>query len=636
MKNNVEKRRISKSTIILGIIVLCYFLSGLFTLGTFNKPTNYYYAEQKNEVQKIEVLVKLDYKDDQTVNQIWMNTGIVEVSEGSNATITFKYANSTSSSGITLRTANIGGVGSETANLFNWTQLYKDITNISTSYSYFRLTFNNDMQINELVFLDKDGEKISASIADGDESAAYLFDEQDTFTTSVNFKNTVTQSESYTLSAAVNLIKTRGYIVDGDANALGVQIIALGVLIFGVNTIGLRIMPLLFSTAIIILLYFLGKKLFKKDWLAIVMSLLFVLSGYAFSVGRSGSVIPIAAFFILMSLMFMYEFYSQAILKKADRNIIITLFVSGVFFTLALAVSSIALFALIALLIIFVIAVVKQYYKYSAKIKEHDADNTETKKYKAKRSYKFKLDILLFVASFILMPVLILTLLYIISYSSLNLAYTESGFFSVMIKDITSFFTFQKTTSIDNTSSFISWLFNYRTSVLFADTAYAGKEAFAVIFNSVAALLSIFAFAAITLFMIVFGLSHRVSRTSYNYYTSNIKQFVFMLIGLICFVVPFALIKNQMNTYFYLGSIFYTGFICLYLNKMDMESEGEKIFVNMDGGIQKSKFAAIVICSLIAINFLMVLPLYFGIPVSLKYSSALYWITNIKPSSFIK
>jgi dolichyl-phosphate-mannose--protein O-mannosyl transferase len=633
------KFKFTKSGIIISIIIICYFFSGLFTLGTFNKPVNYFYAEKQNTVDNIQVVVLLDYKENQTVKELWINTGAVEVKEGGSASISIKYAYSATSSGTTLGTSVIKNAGDVDSNLFNWSMLYTNMS-VTESYKYFFFTFNNDMQVNELVFLDKDGNKISASIVDSTKEEGYispLFDEQDTFTTSVNFLNTVSQNESYTLSSAVNFINSRGYIVDGEANALGVQIIALGVTIFGANTIGLRIMPFLFSTAIIILLYFIGKKLFNKKWLAILLSGIFVLSGFAFSVGRTGSVIPIFTFFMLISLMFMYEFYTTAIIKNSIKPTVKCLLLSALFFIIAFGISSMALFGLIGLIALFITAVIRQKKLYNKTINKSDDEKTIIK-LKNNFNYKTKVNYLLFIASFIIAPVLFITIFYIPFFNTLSISYENTNFFSVIIKDITYFFSFERTTlfSAGNKSSFISWLFNYRTTVLFADTAYSGKEVVAAIFNSVTALCAFISLIFIVVFIIVYSISREVTKKDNEFITANFKQIIFLIIGLICFVVPFAFIKSQCNSYFYIGSIFYTAFICIFLNKMDIDFQDKKIFTKIKGGIAITHFTAIIIVSLIFINFLMVMPLYFGIPVSLKFESVLYWITNFKPSSFIR
>ena len=631
-----KKFKFTKSGIIILVIIMCYFFSGLFTLGTFNKPVKYFYAEQIYSTENIQVDILLNYEDEQELDEIWINTGNIEVNEGNATSINFKYSSYVTSSGTTLGTSSISGVGLIDSNLFNWTNLYSDLT-ISSSNKYIMLTFNNDMQVNELVFLDKQGALISASVVDDTQAEGYispLFDEQDTFTKSVSFKNNVTQSESYTLCSVISYLNTRSYVIDGEANALGVIIIAQGVKMFGVNTLGLRIMPFLFSTAIILLLYLIGKKLFNKKWLALLFSGMFVLSGFAFSVGRVGSVIPICTFFILLSFMFIYEFYNTAINKSSVQPTIKYLVLSALFFIIALGISTLAIFGLFGIIAIFIVALLKQRVLFKKSIAKNE-DQKLLRIQKFDYNYKIKVDYLVFFASFIIAPVFFIMMFYLPMINSLSISYDSTNIFNIIIKDITYFFSFQTNTAYTagNSSSFISWLFNYRTTVLFADTSYTGTEAVAVIFNSVAAICSFVSLILISSFVIKYIFSSRVSKKDFKIYNANIKQYVFLILGLICFIVPFAFIKSHSNNYFYIGSIFYTAFICLYLNSIDSE---KKILTNYKGGIAVTNFIAIVVISLIFINFLMVMPLYFGIPVSASFERAIYWITSLKPNSFIR
>lgn len=122
---------------------------------------------------------------------------------------------------------------------------------------------------------------------------------------------------------------------------LGKLIFAASIKIFGDNPFGWRIMPVLFTTASVILIYFLAKEIFKNRIVATTASLLLTFETAIFVHSRSMDPEAIFVTFVLLSLFFSWKLITESKMKW--------IFYTGISFGLSLAVKPQALLPLIAI-----------------------------------------------------------------------------------------------------------------------------------------------------------------------------------------------------------------------------------------------------------------------------------------------
>ena len=130
---------------------------------------------------------------------------------------------------------------------------------------------------------------------------------------------------------------------------LGTLIIALGILIFGMNPLGWRIMAYLCGIIIIPLIYYFAKKIFKSNRAAIFATLLLMFDFMHFTINRYALIDSMVTLFICAEYLMLFcyiENQKLAKLSSAQNN----LWGIALFFALALATKWIALFSLAALI----------------------------------------------------------------------------------------------------------------------------------------------------------------------------------------------------------------------------------------------------------------------------------------------
>ena len=122
---------------------------------------------------------------------------------------------------------------------------------------------------------------------------------------------------------------------------IGKLIFTASIKIFGDNPIGWRIMPILFTTASVILTYFLAKEIFKNRAIATTVSILLTFETAVFVHSRSMDPEAIFVTFVLLSLFFSW--------KLITENKIKWIFYTGISFGLSLTVKPQALLTMIAI-----------------------------------------------------------------------------------------------------------------------------------------------------------------------------------------------------------------------------------------------------------------------------------------------
>lgn len=130
---------------------------------------------------------------------------------------------------------------------------------------------------------------------------------------------------------------------------LGTLIISLGILIFGMNPLGWRVMTYLCGVITIPLIYYFAKKIFKSNRAAIFAALLLMFDFMHFTINRYALIDSMVTLFICAEYLMLFIYIENQKLGKLNsaQN---SLWGVALFFALALATKWTALFSLATLL----------------------------------------------------------------------------------------------------------------------------------------------------------------------------------------------------------------------------------------------------------------------------------------------
>lgn len=134
---------------------------------------------------------------------------------------------------------------------------------------------------------------------------------------------------------------------------LGILIVGLGILLFGMNPFGWRIMPALSGVLMIPVIYLFAKKLFNDRKIAIVSTVLMMTDFMHFSVCRMSSIDSTSTLFVLLELMFFYD-YIRNRLAKNESGAFRALFFAGLFFGMGMSSKWDTLFTIPFLLLLLI------------------------------------------------------------------------------------------------------------------------------------------------------------------------------------------------------------------------------------------------------------------------------------------
>ena len=389
----------SKCAKAAAIVVLAFFVLGACTIGGFDSPGKSYFAAGDSTA-----VIYLDYNDDSgsavALDKIYLNVGAIYGDVGADSTITFRHASATLSSlswsTSSLGSLKLGNLYSTTADVvlnanYNWIKAF-DLTesgkSVSTTRKIIQMSFPGDMLVNEVVFVDKNGDVIPAYTSwddvrgfisesnhsayrdifnanDKREGVENLLDAQENYKTGSTVYSNFTQDEMYTLMQIDGILLGNrtvedNYITGTDSGPLAPLLSMVGVLVFGKSKFGLRIMSVLFTAALIAVAYLFGKRLFKSDAFGLLFAVLAAGGGLALTVGRLGLYFPFLALFAALAYYFMFKFFENGISDESPVKSGCNVLVSGLMFALAFAVDPKAVYLAIGLIALFVLGAVKQ------------------------------------------------------------------------------------------------------------------------------------------------------------------------------------------------------------------------------------------------------------------------------------
>lgn len=340
-----------------------YAVIALIRLGTLNFPKTRWEGDSGDSI-------RIEFGKSVKLSDIWQVSGISHV----------KYKLVTDDGTEIMFTESSGR---DYGHMYRWASINKSSVQRSGETTGVTLTIfggdtsrpnEPDLALYELAFFDKDGELVPFTAPEG---ASALGDEQGTVPETPSYYNGMYFDELYHGRTALEHIENRT-VYEWTHPPLGKLIIAVGILIFGMNPFGWRIMGVLFGIAMVPVLYLMAKRLLKRTDLAFFSTFLFTFDFMHFTQTRIATIDVYGVFFILLMTYFMLEFISMDI-GDSTASMLRPLALSGICFGLGCASKWIGIYTGAGLAILFFVKLVIMIIR-SAKLKKHVQNDKRLRK----------------------------------------------------------------------------------------------------------------------------------------------------------------------------------------------------------------------------------------------------------------
>ena len=669
------------------ILVLVFLIVSACTIGGFTGAgRSYYMAADSN------VVFYLDYQDGAKLDKVYLNVGSVYGEVGKDFSVEFRYASKSSSSEPTFSSSMLGTVklgnvytssveGTKGTN-YDWVRVF-DLTeagrSLSTSYCLIRLTVKTEMLVNEVVFVDAEGNIIPAYVTEksvksfftdtqwpyyrdlftkNDHSKEYgkagdpvrLTDAQNNYTDGDTAYTDFTQDEKYTLMQIDDILLGR-MVVEGtfhaqtDFGPFAVLLPMLGTLIFGASPFGLRIFSVLCTTAMIVFVYLLGKRLFKSSGFGFMFACFAALGGLALTVGRLGLAYAMIALFAVAAYYFMFKFYEDGISKERPVKSAANVLISGIFFAFLFATDPKAVFALIGLAALFVVGWVRIHRQGKAELaavrkaaldknaaagseedmlKNLQESEHQERLIRMENGYSSRVLWLFFIVSFIVATVLITVLSAIPSYFTYvklydaNPAVPTIGIFGLVWAAVKDSFTLANTTAFTSANAInpFGWFLSLKGATLFSSGNESVYTAMNAQMNLALAITSLIGLIFTTIYVILYFATGKTKSAYASAHTSGILNAYFLLLaGLVTSLLQYLFAGSSSAANSLLFTVFYGGFAVLMFYTAYVHDTGarKKLF-----GVPMNTTLKVLtgVCVVYALIFVLTIPMLFSIPIA--------------------
>ncbi len=296
--------------------------------------------------------------------------------------------------------------GRDSGEVFSWNEETTVAKNAVEIYFY------SDTDIIEMAFFDKDGNYVNvAAESDNNTDLSNFFDEKALVPKSISYKNSTYFDEIYHARTAYEHIHGLDPYEDTHP-PLGKLIIAIGILIFGMNPFGWRFSGTVFGIIMLPVIYIFAKWIFKNTKAASVTIILFALDFMHFAQTRIATIDVYVTLFIMLMFMFMYKYTSMSFYDTPLIKTFVPLGLSGLFFGLAVASKWTGLYGGAGLCVIFFITLTARIYEYY-KVKKSKTSTDEQRKAVLVMPRYTAFTLLFCVVMFVIVPVLIYCASYI-------------------------------------------------------------------------------------------------------------------------------------------------------------------------------------------------------------------------------
>ena len=687
----------SKFTKAAFFLVLALFIVGACTIGGFNGGGSAYLAEEGSTVA-----FYLDYQDGATLDKVYLNAGTAYAETGTAFTVTVRTSSNSSLSWITSygfgakKISNLYSSDAEALGTnYDWVQLRDEsnTTALSTSRRLVQLEFSCPVLVNEVVFVDTNGNVIPAYVeADdvrellgeeqwvtwgttfraqsGNEGLANLLDAQQNVETGNTVYSDFTEDEMYTLMQIENIVELGPRVPDGgvfnadtDHGAFAVLPYVLSTLIFGRSAFGLRIVSVLFTAALVWMIWLLARELFahgdkeKEGW-AFLTACLFAGGGLALTVGRLGLYLPMLAFLIVGSFYFMYRFFARGISEERPAKSACNILVSGLLFALAVASDPKMLLAGVGVVALFIAGAVRLERAYKAKrqalrAEMRDANAKETSRevmlenaaaaeeksaaLGAELSYARRLVYLLFFVSFAVGTFLFIVLSAIPSNSIFMRLYEANprsptlGIFDYLGSMFGGAFSLTNATSLaaGNAVNAFGWFVGLKGATLFSASAEGTYSALNAQVNLAMAITALVGFLFLTAYTVLYYVTGGQKGAYASKHAPTVLRAYFVLLaGLVSSLLPYLFAGQVSAAQSMLFNCFYLAFIPLTFFTVSAQDTRERAKLFGRIRMNTAKWVLFWLLVLYAVVFVLSVPMYFGIPLSVGAAAGMFgWTT---------
>ena len=270
----------------LSALVLVFTALAFFRLGNTYAPQSYYTTDTSNRD------IVLDFGDHEDLSSLSvflgnLNTRHFSLSAFNEVTGAWEIIN-----------------GEDVAeSVFAWNQI-----DLNYRLRYLGIVVTDDeSMINEIVIKHMDG---SVILPVNYEEYPALFDEQELFPDARTYMTGTMFDEVYHGRTAYEFLHGLPAYETTHPH-FGKILISLGVLLFGMTPFGWRFVPVMFGIAIIPLMYFFARKLFKEPFIAAATTALLVFDCMHYNLSRIATIDIFAAFFILMMYYYMFRYFQK-------------------------------------------------------------------------------------------------------------------------------------------------------------------------------------------------------------------------------------------------------------------------------------------------------------------------------------
>ena len=413
---NKQSKKKSLATRIILIVALVFLVIGMSTLGSFYSAGDAYELKtQGNSAETPTVIFRLtnpsttdEHGHSATqylrLKHIYVNIGAAYIAEGETTTIRAEVAASTTGSVSNSRrfdytfgnfvsaTDEAQEDGEEYPNVYySWQDMVpadSDGWSIS-SYRYVRLTARGaNVLLNEVVFV---GEVMASSASNAEGTgeivvipatiesatplmgeteeeaaarAAALLDSQVMPSLNSFRMNKLSDEETLSMMTIREMYTGAEYgegnIYTGERvyGSVGEEILALGTLIFGMSSFGLRFFPMLAAAGALVCGAFLARRIAKKDAAGIIFAVLFALACAPLALGGLGTPLMIGVFFFLLSVNSCHYFYANG-MRTEKFTSALPLLVSGLAGALAILTHGAYLVPMVGVVALFACGMVR-------------------------------------------------------------------------------------------------------------------------------------------------------------------------------------------------------------------------------------------------------------------------------------
>lgn len=238
--------------------------------------------------------------------------------------------------------------------------------NIGGGFQTDELTFQSvrgNLEFEEFVFFDDQGNQLTPYLKTGESDAANLLDESEHVPKRPTYTDGMYFDELYHARTGYEYIhKIEPY--ETVHPPLGKVLISLGIMLFGMNPFGWRIMGVLFGILMVPVMYALGKRFFKKSEYALLAAFLFTFDFMHYTQSHIATLDVFAVFFILLMFYFMYRYFTMNVYQDGLKKTFVPLALSGLFFGIGAATKWIGIYAGAGLAVIFFTSIGQRYLEY--------------------------------------------------------------------------------------------------------------------------------------------------------------------------------------------------------------------------------------------------------------------------------